>query len=168
MKKFIPLVFLVLMQVSLFGHSLVLNVFDNEDDTISIEGAFNTGESAAGALVRIEVIGSGEILFKRRLSDDEDITIKIPQVPYNIVLDGGPGHSVEQAGIPPKNGFNETKINTEKSKKEKKPSKNSMEFTSSLAVIVSIVFAFILLFATIFVSIRNTNKLISELKKEKV
>ena len=166
MKKLTTLVFLLVTQMYLFGHSLVLNVFDNEDDTITIEGAFNTGESAAGALVKLEGIDSGEILFKQRLSDD-DLIVKIPQIPYIIILDGGPGHTVEKAGIPPKNGFKEIEIHTEKSKKEKRPSKNTMSISSSFAVTVSIVFAFILLFATIFISIRNTNKLISELKKEK-
>jgi len=167
MKKFTTIAFLLVTQMYLFGHSLVLNVFDNGDNTITIEGIFNTGESAAGALVKIEVIDSGEILFKQRLSEDEDITVEIPQIPYNIILDGGPGHSAEKIGIPPKNGFKEIKINTERPKKEKRPSKTSMKISSSPAITVSILIAFILLLATIFISIRNTNKLISELKKEK-
>ena len=165
MKKLTTIVFLLITQMYLFGHSLVLNVFDNGDNTISIEGAFNTGESAAGALVRIELIESGEVIVKQRLSDDEEFTIEIPQFPYNIILDGGPGHTVEKVGIPPQNGFKKVETNTEKPKKEKRPSKASMEVSSSHAITISIIIAFILLFATIIISIKNTNKLINELRK---
>lgn len=165
MKKLTTVVFLLITPMYLFGHSLVLNVFDNGDNTISIEGAFNTGESAAGALVRIELIESGEVIVKQRLSDDEEFTIEIPQFPYNIILDGGPGHIVEKVGMPPQNGFKKIEINTEKPKKEKRPSKTSMEVSSSPAVAISIIIAFILLFATIIISIKNTNKLINELRK---
>jgi len=161
MKKLIISVFLLLTPVYILGHSLVLNVVDNQDDTMTVEGMFNTGESAAGALVKIQAIGSEKIIFQQRLSDTKELTVKIPTIPYMIILDGGEGHTVEQIGIPPRNGFEEV-VNV---KKKKKPSKTTMSFSSSYAVTISIIFGFILLFATIFISIKNTNKLLSELKK---
>ncbi|MEN5407298.1 hypothetical protein [Aliarcobacter butzleri] len=40
-----------------------------------------------------------------------------------------------------------------------------MQISSSPAVTISIVLAFILLFATIFISIKNTNKLLKKIQK---
>lgn len=170
MKKLINILFLILTPIYLFAHSLVLNILDNQDDTISVEGMFNTGESAAGALIKLEALDSGEILFQQRLSDDTEMIVKIPKVPYKIILDGGPGHTAEKIGIPPKAGFEKIeKIQTKQelkapAKKEEKPNRNLMQISSSTAVTVSIIFSFILLFATIIVSIKNTNKLINQLK----
>lgn len=163
MKKLINIIILVLTPIYLFSHSLVLNVLDNQDGTISIEGEFNTGESAAGALVKIITLNSEEILFEQRLTDDKEMIIDIPKIPYKIVLDGGPGHTEEKMGIPPKGGFE--KVEESKTKKEEKPSRNNMQISTSPAITISIVFAFILLFATIIISIRNTNKILNQLKQ---
>jgi len=165
MKKLIKIIFLILIPIALFAHTLVLNILDNKDDTITIEGMFNTGESAAGALIKIETLDSKEVLFQQRLSDDIEMIVQIPKVPYKIILDGGPGHSAEKIGIPPKDGFEKIKKNEEpKPKKEEKPNRNLIQISSSPAVTISIIIAFILLISTMIVSIRNTNKLIKEIK----
>lgn len=165
MKKFINIVFLILTPIYLFAHSLVLNILDNQDDTITVEGMFNTGESAAGALIKIETLDSGETLFQQRLSDDTEMIIEIPKVPYKVILDGGPGHTAEKEGIPPKAGFQKVEKKEEpQKKKEERPSRNNMQISSSPVITISIILAFILLFATIIISIKNTNRLINELK----
>lgn len=167
MKIGVKLVLFMLVYVQLYSHTLVMNIIENGDDTITVVGMFNTGESAAGALVKLEALDSMEILFQQRLSNENEITVNIPTVPYKIILDGGPGHTVEKMGTAPKNGFEkvETKTATKtEPNKEQRPSRNLMQISSSTAVTVSIIMAFVLLFATIVVSIINTNKLMKKLK----
>ncbi|NVJ54699.1 MAG: hypothetical protein HWD90_13525 [Campylobacteraceae bacterium] len=161
MNKVIKLIMILLLPATLYSHSLLLNIFDNNDGTITVEGMFNTGESAAGAFVKLKATNSGEILYEKRLPDSNELTIKIPKVQYQVFLDGGPGHTVIKEGIPPQGGF----IKEEKKAKKNNNSKRmNTTISSSKAVTISIVVAFILLFATIFISIRNTNKLVKELQ----
>lgn len=167
MKKLFEISLILFTPIYLFAHSLVLSLYDNNDGTISVVGEFNTGESAAGALVKLEAIHSGEILFQQRLTDDE-MVITIPKIPYKVILDGGEGHTQEKMGIAPQNGFEKVEEKKElktETKKEEKPSRNLMQISSSPAVTISIVLAFVLLFATIFISIKNTNKLLKEIQK---
>jgi len=133
---------------------------DNEDGSIMISGGFNTGESAAGAMVRVKATSSDEILYEKRLGSEGEVSIKIPKIPYQVILDGGKGHTIVKDGIPPKEGF------IKKEKEEKKKARSDAKISTSNAVIVSIIIAFILLFATIFMSARNTNKLMQEIKKK--
>lgn len=158
MKIKLNIMILMLLPLSLYSHSLLLNVIDNEDGTIMIAGAFNTGESAAGAMVRIKATSSDEILYEKRLGSEGEVNIKIPKIPYQIILDGGKGHTIVEDGIPPKEGFI--------IKERKKKARTDASISTSKAVIVSISIAFILLFATIFMSARNTNKLMQEIKKK--
>jgi len=146
-----------LIPVFVFGHSLLLNVFDNDDNTISVEGIFNTGELAPGAEIRIESLLTGEVLYKARLPDESELIINIPKEPYQVVLDGGPGHQVIKEGIEPKDGFSK---NISKKRKEIKISKpRNRGLGLPIEMIISVAIAFGLLFVTIFISIRNTNKL---------
>eukprot|EP01029_Cantina_marsupialis_P028865 TRINITY_DN778106_c0_g1_i1.p2 TRINITY_DN778106_c0_g1~~TRINITY_DN778106_c0_g1_i1.p2 ORF type:complete len:165 (-),score=19.56 TRINITY_DN778106_c0_g1_i1:79-573(-) len=164
MKKIINLLLLISLPISLLAHSLVLSVFDNEDGTLTASGMFNTGESAAGAIVKLES-NSGEILYEKRLPDEGELTINIPSTPYKVILEGGPGHVAIKDGIPPKGGFKAESVKKE-TKKVKKPTRTDMTVSTSKAVTISIVLAFILLFATIIVSIRNTNKLLTNLNNK--
>ncbi|OCM00172.1 hypothetical protein AAX29_00170 [Aliarcobacter thereius] len=169
MNKISKIAILLLSPLYIFAHSLVLYVDDNKDGTITIAGEFNTGESAAGALILLEALHSGEILFQKRLTDD-DLIVDIPKIPYKIVLDGGGAdHQEEKIGVPPPNGFDkvEEKVAKQEPKKEQKPSRSLIKLSSSTAVNVSIILAFVLLFATIFISIRNTNKILKKLENNK-
>lgn len=151
---------LLLLQLSLYSHSLVLNIMDNEDGTIMVSGAFNTGESAAGAMVKVQIIDSEEIIFQKRLPADEELNISIPKVPYNVILDGGEGHAIVKEGIAPLGGF----IKEKKKKEKKRKSRLDTNISANKAVTVSLIFAFLLLLATMYVSSRNTQKLINQLK----
>ncbi|RXJ68906.1 hypothetical protein CRV08_05570 [Halarcobacter ebronensis] len=165
MNRLIKVAIVALFPIYLYSHSLVLNLMDNEDGTITASGMFNTGESAAGAMVRILAIESQEILYEKRLPENSELTIPIPKVAYTVVLDGGPGHTVSKPGIEPQGGFIKEKMPKEGKNKKEQPSRTNMQISSSNAVTYSIIVAFLLLFATIFISIKNTNKLLQELKK---
>lgn len=162
MNKKILISILLFLPVFMTAHILLLNVFDNEDNTISVEGVFNTGELAVGALIRIEALNTGEILYKKRLPEEGELSIKIPSQAYQVVLDGGPGHQVVQKGIAPKEGFIEALI-TKKEIKLSRSRTSNKPWTKP--VVVSLFIAFLLILLTIFVSIRNTNQLLKVLKE---
>ena len=161
-KNILSLIFSLLLPTFMYSHSLLLNVFDNEDNTITVEGTFSTGEAATGAQIRLEALSSGEILYKKRLPDESEVVINIPNEPYQIVLDGGPGHQMIEQGPEPINGFTKS-VNENKSVSLSK--EEDTINTWSIALTFTISLAFVLLFMTIFISIRNTNILINELKK---
>ena len=162
-KKIISLFILILTPSYLLSHTLLLNVFDNEDNTMTIEGIFNTGQTAPGAQVRLESLVTGKLLYKKRLPDESELTIKIPNEPYQIVLDGGPGHQIIQEGIEPKEGFDTTLTAQSKTVKLSQP-RNTMGLP--IEMIISVVVAFILIFITMILSIFNTRKLLVELKNK--
>lgn len=163
MKKLFFILCTLALSLTLHAHTLVLNIDDNEDGTIFIQGMFNTGESAEGALVVIESLNSQEVLFKKRLPSSSELNVPMPKEPYQVVLNGGPGHTIIKEGIEPVGGF--TVKASEVKQKQKAPNRANMKISTSPAMTISIILAFVLLIATIIVSIFNTNRLIKELKK---
>ena len=159
MKKNPLIIIMVILPIHLWAHSLLLNVFDNEDNTITVEGQFNTGESAAGALIKLEALSNNAILYEKRLPEESELTIQIPKEPYQIILDGGPGHQIIKAGVEPLNGY-EKQSKTKSKQAQRKKQVQGM----SQATLVCIILAFLLLFATIYINIKNTNKLIKVMK----
>jgi len=103
MKKI--LIMLSLICTISYAHTLLMNVFENEDNTITVEGLYSSGKKTVGAMIKIESLISGQVLLKQRLPDSSEITIPIPKEPYQIVLDGGPGHIIVKEGIAPKEGY---------------------------------------------------------------
>lgn len=161
------LIILSLLFTTSHAHILLINVFDNEDNTITVEGIYNTGDLATGAMVRFESLGTGEILFKQRLPIESELTIKVPTEPYQIVLDGGPGHILIKEGIAPLEGFS-------KEIKEK-VSKKNMGNTLSIAqnntgewghtTIFLFCMCLILFGLAIYFSFKNTNKIVNEIRQ---
>lgn len=148
----------------MLGHSLLLNVFDNEDNTITVEGVFNTGELAVGALIRLESLSTGEVIYKKRLPDESELTIEVPKEPYQIVLDGGPGHQVVQKGIAPLEGFSK-EASVQTTAKLSQPQNGVRLWTMPL--VCSLIVVFISLLATLLICKRNTNKILESLQASK-
>lgn len=144
-----------------FAHALIIGAYSNDDDTITVEGKYDTGATAQGAQVRLESLNTGKVLFKQRLGIESQLTIKIPEEPYRIVLDGGPGHVAVKAGIAPQNGFSV----------QPKPPKQKAQSTHghgkpglSLAYLVTLGLVFCFLFLTLFICRQNTNRLIQAIE----
>lgn len=98
----------LILQVTIFAHSLVFNTIDNEDGTMEIIGMFSTGASAEGAKVIILSKASDKIIYENRMPASGSLITKIPSEPYKLVLDSGPGHKLEKNGeIQPIGGFKE-------------------------------------------------------------
>ncbi len=92
-----------LSAISLFLASLALahtplcSCYDNGDGTITCEGGFSDGSSAAGVTIRV-VDASGKVLMESKMNEDSEFTCKKPDGPYKMQFDAGPGHLVEVSG----------------------------------------------------------------------
>lgn len=162
MKNFLIICFLILTNIQ--AHTLIMNVLDNEDNTITVVGEFSTGQKAVDAMIRLEALNSGDILFQKRLPDEGEFTLQIPKEPYQIVLDGGPGHQIVKEGISPVDGYATSLKELTKTKKvlsQNVSSKNEW----SLAYIVLISITLLLILLTIYYSKRNTDKIIKMIQE---
>ncbi|WP_321413803.1 hypothetical protein [uncultured Desulfobacter sp.] len=88
---------LVLVTAPAFGHTLFMNLTDNEDGTVSVEGMFSTGAMAANLPLYLLDKNEKKIL-KIKLDENGEAEFNIPDQPYTVFLDGGPGHTVREDG----------------------------------------------------------------------
>lgn len=77
---------------SAFGHSALMNCFDNGDETITCEGGFSDGSSSSGVVFVIEQ--NGKTVFETKMNDNSEVTFKKPQGEFTAILDAGEGHEV--------------------------------------------------------------------------
>lgn len=153
----------LLFNMTLYAHTLLMNVMDNENGTIVVMGQFSTGENAQGALVRLESLVTGEILFKERLPMESELNIAIPQEPYQIVLDGGPGHTIIKEGIEPMGGFSAKADKKDVSAKLSQAESVTKEW--SMPMIVFATLTMILIGFTLYFSMQNTQKILHMIKE---
>lgn len=151
--------------MSLFAHNLIMNVIDNKDNTITVVGEFSTGEDAAGAMIRLESLVNAEVLYKQRLPQESELTINIPKEPYQIVLDGGPGHTIVKEGIAPLEGFKKEIKEKEKEVNTKLSTAQNANNEWDLLTIFFFVLCLILFGLAIYFSNKNTNKILEKLKE---
>lgn len=96
-KAFIVMVSLLLSPVVSWAHTPLCSCFDNGDDTITCEGGFSDGSSAAGVYMRIET-PEEQILLEGAMDEDSEFTFDKPKQDYVIVFDSGDGHIVRVPG----------------------------------------------------------------------
>lgn len=162
MKKILIFMF---FSMSLFAHNLIMNVIDNKDNTITVVGEFSTGEDAAGAMIRLESLVNAEVLYKQRLPQESELTINIPKEPYQIVLDGGPGHTIVKEGIAPLEGFKKEIKEKEKEVNTKLSTAQNANNEWDLLTIFFFVLCLILFGLAIYFSNKNTNRILEKLKE---
>ena len=76
-----------------FAHTPLCSCYDNGDETITCEGGFSDGSSAAGVEIRV-LDKDGKVLIKGKMNEDSEFTFKKPSGSYKVVFDAGPGHEV--------------------------------------------------------------------------
>lgn len=115
--SFVCVVGLFFLTPQVSAHTPLLTVEDNEDGTIYIEGGFSDGSMAAGVKIILvekkqykgdvkKLKKEGKKLYNKKLvlwegKLDEDgclEEIKKPKMPYLVIFDAGPGHTVEKKG----------------------------------------------------------------------
>ena len=98
-KTFIiaALAFGIFLSVPAGAHTPLCSCYDNGDATITCEGGFSDGSSAAGVELRVED-QNGQVLIKGKMDADSEFTFDRPAGAFKVLFDAGPGHLVEING----------------------------------------------------------------------
>ena len=91
------LVFGLFLAGQALAHTPLCSCYDNGDGTITCEGGFSDGSSAAGVVMRA-VDSSGKVIIEGKMNEDSEFTFKKPDGSYKVEFDAGPGHLVEVPG----------------------------------------------------------------------
>ncbi|MBN1907379.1 MAG: hypothetical protein JW927_20035 [Deltaproteobacteria bacterium] len=98
MKKLIMMMamgFMIMgMSGDVFAHTPICLCYENDDGTVTCEGGFSNGASAAGVKIVIKD-GKGKVLIEGKLDEDSEYTFKKPKVAYKVMFEAGEGHSME-------------------------------------------------------------------------
>ncbi|MCA1984959.1 MAG: hypothetical protein LDL27_00615 [Desulfovibrio sp.] len=79
------------------GHAALCTCFDNGNGTVTCEGGYSDGASAAG--VRMFVRDAADTTVVRGVMDAQSsFTFDKPEGDYTVIFDAGPGHQVEIPG----------------------------------------------------------------------
>jgi len=120
----------ILLELSLFPHSIVFNALDNEDGTMEIIGMLSTGQNTEGANFQLISLATSKVIYEKRIPETGSIVVDIPKEAYKMVLDSGSGHVKEKKGeIEPLEGFQKVK-------------KQNSNFTFYIPLVVSLLFIF--------------------------
>ena len=87
----------VFMATYAFAHTPLCSCYDNSDGTITCEGGFSNGSSAAGVKMKVADAG-GKVLIEGKMNEDSEFTFKKPEGDYTVIFDAGPGHAVKVPG----------------------------------------------------------------------
>ncbi|HEY0963954.1 MAG TPA: hypothetical protein VGE69_16515 [Pseudomonadales bacterium] len=79
------------------AHTPLFDCFDNGDDTITCEGGFSDGSSAAGVGIRV-LDAQGKVLEQGDLGEDGSILLKRPAGEFSVVFAAGEEHSITVLG----------------------------------------------------------------------
>ena len=74
-----------------------MNLTDNGGATVSVEGMSSTGATAANLSLYLMDANEKQML-KIKLDENAEAKFKIPDQPYTVLIDGGPGHTVREDG----------------------------------------------------------------------
>lgn len=92
----LTLMFLFATAGSAAAHTALMACFDEGDGTITCEGGFSDGSSAAGVEFRLEQ--NGKVLLQSRMNEFGEVNFKKPAGSFKAVFDAGEGHLIEIEG----------------------------------------------------------------------
>lgn len=87
----------IFLSGQVLAHTPLCSCYDSGDGTVTCEGGFSDGSSAAGVEIRVEDKNS-KVLIKGKMDEDSEFTFNKPKGPYKVQFDAGPGHLVEVPG----------------------------------------------------------------------
>jgi hypothetical protein len=94
---FVPIIALVGLATPAFSHNAICECFDNGDATITCEGGFSDGGTAAGVPVHV-LDAMGKVLIEGAMSDKSEYTFARPSVNFRVEFDAGEGHVIQIDG----------------------------------------------------------------------
>lgn len=96
MALFIAALMLALSSAAM-AHTPLCTCYQNGDGTVTCEGGFSDGSSAAGVTMRVKD-ASGKELLSGAVNDSNEFTFKKPSGDYSVEFDAGEGHRVVVEG----------------------------------------------------------------------
>ncbi len=78
------------------AHTPLCSCYENGDGTVTCEGGFSDGSSAAGVQMRVEE--DGKTIINGKMDQDSEFSFKKPAGAYKVVFDAGEGHQIEIDG----------------------------------------------------------------------
>jgi len=105
-KKMKLKLFVFLFSAMMFGffliqpaqaHTPLCSCYDNGDGSVTCEGGFSDGSSAAGVQMRVED-SAGKVLLKGKMDDYSEFTFDKPAGDYKVTFDAGEGHEITVHG----------------------------------------------------------------------
>ncbi len=81
------------MMPASFAHTPICSCYDNGDDTVTCEGGFSDGGSAAGVSIRI-LDDRDRVLIDGAMADDGTFTFDRPGDDFHVIFDAGQSHIV--------------------------------------------------------------------------
>lgn len=82
------------VSIPAWGHTPICDCYDNGDSTVTCEGGFSDGGSAAGIAMRIVDV-SGKVLIQGKMSEYSDYTFAKPDSDFRVIYEAGDGHTIE-------------------------------------------------------------------------
>lgn len=79
------------------GHMPLCMCADNGDNTITCQGGFSDGSSAAGVTMRI-LATDGRLLMEGRMDEEAEFTFQKPRNDFVVLFDAGPEHQLRVPG----------------------------------------------------------------------
>nr|WP_319493295.1 RodZ domain-containing protein [uncultured Desulfobacter sp.] len=94
---FSALVFGLFLIQAAQAHTPLCSCYDNGDGSVTCEGGFSDGSSAAGVQMRVED-AAGKVLNSGTMNDDSEFTFDKPAGDYKVQFDAGEGHKITVDG----------------------------------------------------------------------
>ena len=85
----------ICLSSSIWAHTPYMACFDNGDGTVTCNGDFSDGSSAAGVPMRV-VDDQEKLLIQGRMDEDGEFTFQRPDGAFTVIFDGGPNHVVKE------------------------------------------------------------------------
>jgi hypothetical protein len=92
-----PALALAAFSLPAFSHNAICDCFLNDDGSITCEGGFSDGSSAAGIPVRV-LDRDGKVLTEGAMSDKSEFSFAKPNVDFSVEFDAGEGHVIKIDG----------------------------------------------------------------------
>ena len=86
-----------LLPASVFAHAAICTCFDNGNGTVTCEGGYSDGASAAGVRVFVRDASDATVI-RGKMDAQSTFSFEKPQGDYTVIFDAGPGHQVEIPG----------------------------------------------------------------------
>lgn len=97
--------FFIFSVLPVFTHTPLLIIEDNDEEYVYVKAGFSNGQDASGMNLYVKSKFDDRIIESLKFPETSQLKIKIPNEPYYMLFDGGPGHKAVKDGPPPEAGF---------------------------------------------------------------